>query len=717
MTPRGKQIITALVIVLSLFVGNTFQTTQIVVPMSVIACCLAYLRKEQATESKTRSWWQRLFFLVMTILSIAAVFGLTSVWRIGNQFGDSFNFILVAIEILSHSFLFLILFAWILRPHRGHISMLPLGLLVVLLCAAAGGTSFSLTAQTSVALAAVVGFTLASQILLGVRRGTRGEVFAQLEPTGSHSMAPETRSWVGPVFSLMTLSVLTIATTTIANATNKVLPSIQSSLQSRIQRTFDPSEEEKLIGGTRYVSGSSLGSVRRHMLGSPQEIALRVHCEVTPGYLRGTVFDFYDRRRWRSAAHGIHDGRVSHPSFQDRLVRPTGPATTSLVEPSSADLSRFPIAGSQSDRVVTVEVHNTPMKGSIVFLPMNARWLEAVSRQVEVSSHNVIRAGTIEVEHPYIGGIGLTPVREPLAPFRREQLLRVPSRVQDIASQIVSEVCRDMTSPRAKATAIRNYFRKNYSYSLDVEAVEGGIDPIDYFLREKPDAHCEYFASATVMLLRQAGVPARYVTGYSCTEYDDDALFWVARNRDAHAWAEAYDSQTQQWFPVESTPNRTYQTVELDEEDEEDASLFDVFGNDDDSGDESLIGRIAGWILSFRLTDPLFLVFRFAQWPLLFGLMFYLWTRRRQSVQTGEAAVDYQSHKMLKKVDRRLRRYSMVRRSSETLFQFSDRIESQLGDTRVPLRDVARQQLQEAADWYRNYANARYQGEMPEPLL
>ena len=147
---------------------------------------------------------------------------------------------------------------------------------------------------------------------------------------------------------------------------------------------------------------------------------------------------------------------------------------------------------------------------------------------------------------------------------------------------------------------------------------------------------------------------------------------------------------------------------------EDEASLFDVFGSDDDASDGTLFDRAFGWLFSFRVTDPLFVIFRIAQWPLFFALVFYFWSRRYRSTRKGEAALDYQSRKMLKKVDRRVRRNALVRRPSETLFQFADRIDLMIADPATPLREDAKKRIGEAANWYREYANARYQGKVPE---
>ena len=79
-------------------------------------------------------------------------------------------------------------------------------------------------------------------------------------------------------------------------------------------------------------------------------------------------------------------------------------------------------------------------------------------------------------------------------------------------------------------------------------------DPVKFFLTERRRAHCELFASATVLLLRSAGVPARYVSGFICNEPHPSGKYFIARYGDAHAWVEAYDRQNRKWVIVDTTP-------------------------------------------------------------------------------------------------------------------------------------------------------------------
>jgi transglutaminase-like putative cysteine protease len=63
-------------------------------------------------------------------------------------------------------------------------------------------------------------------------------------------------------------------------------------------------------------------------------------------------------------------------------------------------------------------------------------------------------------------------------------------------------------------------------------------EPVDEFLFEKRRGFCEHYASAFVVLMRAAGLPARVVTGYQGGEMNPNGGYLIVRQSDAHAWAE-----------------------------------------------------------------------------------------------------------------------------------------------------------------------------------
>jgi hypothetical protein len=75
---------------------------------------------------------------------------------------------------------------------------------------------------------------------------------------------------------------------------------------------------------------------------------------------------------------------------------------------------------------------------------------------------------------------------------------------------------------------------------------------LEDFLLTSRSGHCEYFAAATVLVLRKLKVPARYATGYSVHEFSDLEKTFVVRQRHAHAWALVYlDGR---WQDFDTTP-------------------------------------------------------------------------------------------------------------------------------------------------------------------
>jgi hypothetical protein len=107
-------------------------------------------------------------------------------------------------------------------------------------------------------------------------------------------------------------------------------------------------------------------------------------------------------------------------------------------------------------------------------------------------------------------------------------------------------------SPQEKVKAIANYFQDNFSYSLYQPNRDVKIDPLENFLTKTHSGHCEYFATSTVLLLRAAGVPARYAIGFSVQEWSSREQAYVVRDRHAHAWTRVYVGSN--WVDLDTTP-------------------------------------------------------------------------------------------------------------------------------------------------------------------
>lgn len=134
--------------------------------------------------------------------------------------------------------------------------------------------------------------------------------------------------------------------------------------------------------------------------------------------------------------------------------------------------------------------------------------------------------------------------------------LSVPTNEIPALEQVISEIKFSATDDEQnKRRAIEKFFLDKFTYSTwqgtDKRATTNAT-PLTRFLLTSRSGHCEYFASATVLLLRELGIPARYAVGYSVHETRGSG--YVVRERDAHAWCLAWNSATKAWEDFDTTP-------------------------------------------------------------------------------------------------------------------------------------------------------------------
>ena len=103
-------------------------------------------------------------------------------------------------------------------------------------------------------------------------------------------------------------------------------------------------------------------------------------------------------------------------------------------------------------------------------------------------------------------------------------------------------------------------FHASFTYTLHPPLL--GRDSIDDFLFSTRQGFCEHYASAFVVLMRSAGIPARVVTGYQGGWWNDSGGYLLVRNSDAHAWAEVWIAG-RGWVRVDPTAAVSPARIEL----------------------------------------------------------------------------------------------------------------------------------------------------------
>jgi Transglutaminase-like superfamily len=99
---------------------------------------------------------------------------------------------------------------------------------------------------------------------------------------------------------------------------------------------------------------------------------------------------------------------------------------------------------------------------------------------------------------------------------------------------------------------IEAHLKETYRYSLVTENRKN-LDPIENFLFEEKRGHCEFFATACALMVRELGVEARVGYGWSGGKYYDINKMFVFRAREAHAWVEV-KLDGYGWVLMEPTP-------------------------------------------------------------------------------------------------------------------------------------------------------------------
>lgn len=140
-------------------------------------------------------------------------------------------------------------------------------------------------------------------------------------------------------------------------------------------------------------------------------------------------------------------------------------------------------------------------------------------------------------------------------PQQWQPYLSLPETTRQGVSVYLEQLYRDNASNTEKADIIAALVTNTARYDLDAPKMPASEpDFVLWFLREADTGYCVHFATAAVVLLRAAGIPARYVTGYMLETSAGESVTVTEEN--AHAWAEYYEPNLDLWLPLEATPTQ-----------------------------------------------------------------------------------------------------------------------------------------------------------------
>ncbi|HEY0551658.1 MAG TPA: transglutaminase domain-containing protein [Verrucomicrobiae bacterium] len=295
-------------------------------------------------------------------------------------------------------------------------------------------------------------------------------------------------------------------------------------------------EEMNVSWFSRFVAaGMNDKEVRTHIgsighLKNSDRIVLRLRTDgsAPPELLRDTSFNAYRKATW-TVGRSEFSSVFSEDDQSTWKLLPRKPARKELniagyfrggtgllpLPHGTAELSELPVGGVETNKFGAVRISAGP--GLAIF---NARYDRGATIDTKWTEEDL---RTYEILEPA------------LAPLAKELGLR-----PDMPAQ---EAMRIVASFFADKFQYSTYLTKAHAETTNETALAR-------FLLHTRSGHCEYFATATALLLRHAGVPTRYAVGYSVQE--GRGKKYVVRDRHAHAWALVYYDDG--WHDFDTTP-------------------------------------------------------------------------------------------------------------------------------------------------------------------
>lgn len=192
------------------------------------------------------------------------------------------------------------------------------------------------------------------------------------------------------------------------------------------------------------------------------------------------------------------------------------------------------------------ETYGPAFDYSVTLEPHDQRWLFALDLPVELPPRSRMSAELQLLSLQPINKVTRYQLRsytryriEPNAKPLLQRYLDLPANIAPRSQRLVQNWQQDASNPRQLIQQALNYFRdQEFYYSRQPPLLFD--DPVDEFLFQTRKGYCEHYASAFTVMMRQAGIPARVVTGYQGGEMNPLSDYMIVRQSDAHAWSEVW---------------------------------------------------------------------------------------------------------------------------------------------------------------------------------
>lgn len=296
---------------------------------------------------------------------------------------------------------------------------------------------------------------------------------------------------------------------------------IESVLWKFALRSASTRANQSMMRG--FEPNSWLGSFESE-LASPyeREVAIRIYAEQAVPYLRALTYTEYQSGVWLNV--NLNSRRYPIRNMVEYSVFAPETSTTDptiWIEPKLRDFG-------------------------FLFLPPGANEIAIVEDSLYTDSRGTWKSPQGKHKGGYFIG-AITP--EIYAPTSQD--LAFSPKLEGLFDSL--QQTWNLTAPHEiplsdLLASLATRFQREFTYGMKLPRV-ANEDPLRNFFRTRR-GYCEYFATASVLLLRKMKIPARYVTGFAYPTQIGNA--WVYRRSDAHAWVEVWSGT--HWISFDPTP-------------------------------------------------------------------------------------------------------------------------------------------------------------------
>ena len=281
--------------------------------------------------------------------------------------------------------------------------------------------------------------------------------------------------------------------------------------------------------GTSGSGGSGPGRLHLESLSAADDVVMRVRSPVLT-YWRGRVYDTFDGEQWRGRFSDLRSQFRQRDTMVYRYHEPPNASARPLYSQTyfmKERSVRDPVFTGYAPLVASVPASDSDGEGG----PGDTIY-RVLSVLPDLSEERLDDADPSSRLH--------------------SRYLQIPeslASLREAAELITADAYTDLERMRR----IVAYLDRNYDLRLGTDdRLALTFSPVE-FLSQRSSGTSMDFATASVLLARAAGVPARLATGYLPGRRDPLSGTFVVRDADRHAWAEAYLGRVG-WVPFDAAP-------------------------------------------------------------------------------------------------------------------------------------------------------------------